>query len=70
MPQKIRELKKQLQQMGFQQIAGKDSHTNWIHPLDAGKLTVSGQDGKDAKSYQEKSVREAIQEVQQKQVDD
>ena len=70
MPQKIRELKQQLQQMGFQQIPGKGSHTNWIHPLYTGKLTVSGKDGKDAKSYQEKSVREAIQEVQQKQADD
>ena len=69
MPQKIRELKQQLQQMGFQQLPGKGSHTNWIHPFYAGKLTVSGKDGKDAKSYQEKAVREAIQEVQQKQKD-
>jgi hypothetical protein len=35
--------------------------------LYVGKLTVSEKDGSDAKSYQEKAVREAIQEVQQKQ---
>ncbi len=70
MPQKIRELKQQLQKMGFQQVLGKGSHTNWIHSLYVGKLTVSGKDGSDAKSYQEKAVREAIQEVQQKQGDD
>jgi predicted RNA binding protein YcfA (HicA-like mRNA interferase family) len=68
MPQKIRELK-QLQKMGFQQVPGKGSHTNWIHSLYVGKPTVSGKDGSDAKSYQEKAVREAIQEIQQKQGD-
>lgn len=70
MPQKIRELKQQLKKMGFQQVPGKGSHTNWIHSLYVGKLTVSGKDGSDAKSYQEKTVREAIQEVQQKQGND
>jgi predicted RNA binding protein YcfA (HicA-like mRNA interferase family) len=68
-PQKIRELKQQLQKIGFQQVPGKGSHTNWIHSLYVGKLTVLGKDGSDAKSYQEKAVREAIQEVQQKQGD-
>lgn len=61
MPQKIRELKQQLQKMGFQQVPGKGSYTTWIHSLYVGKLTVSGKDGSDAKSYQEKAVREAIQ---------
>ena len=56
--------------MEFQQVPGKGSHTNWIHSLCVGKLTVSGKDGSDAKSYQEKAVREAIQEVQQKQGND
>ncbi len=67
MPQKIRELKQQLKKMGFQQFPRKGSYTNWIHSLYVGKSTVSGKDGSDAKSYQEKAVREAIQEVQQKQ---
>ncbi len=54
MPKKIRELKQWLRQSGFTELPGKGSHTNWIHPLYAGKLTVSGKDGVDAKLYQEK----------------
>ena len=63
MPKKIRELKKMLQKAGFQQAPGKGSHTNWIHPLYSGKVTISGKDGSDAKPYQEKETKQAIQEV-------
>ncbi|MEM6404412.1 MAG: type II toxin-antitoxin system HicA family toxin [Cyanobacteria bacterium P01_D01_bin.116] len=63
MPKKIRELKQMLRQAGFTEIPGKGSHTNWIHPLYVGKLTVSGKDGNDAKRYQEKDVQKAIDEV-------
>jgi predicted RNA binding protein YcfA (HicA-like mRNA interferase family) len=65
MPKKIRELKQILRRSGFTEIAGKGSHTNWIHPNYIGKLTVSGQDSSDAKRYQEKEVNLAIQEVEQ-----
>ena len=64
MPKKIRELKQMLRQAGFTEIPGKGSHTNWIHPLYAGKLTVSGKDGNDAKRYQEKDVQKAIDEIE------
>ncbi len=67
MPKKIRELKKMLQKTGFQQVPGKGSHTNWIHPLYSGKVTISGKDSKDAKSYQEKEVKQAIEEIKRKQ---
>ena len=67
MPKKIRQLKKMLQKAGFQQVPGKGSHTNWIHPLYSGKVTISGKDSKDAKSYQEKEVKQAIEEVKRKQ---
>jgi hypothetical protein len=50
MPKKIRELKQELTQMGFQKISGKGSHTNWIHSLYAGKLTPSGKNGGGATS--------------------
>lgn len=63
MPKKIRELKQLLRKRGFQELPGKGSHTNWIHPLYAGKITVSGKDGSDAKPYQEKEVLSAVQEV-------
>ncbi len=65
MPKKIRELKQVLRKAGFTEITGKGSHTNWTHPYYVGKLTVSGQDGADAKRYQEKDVSLAIQEVEQ-----
>jgi predicted RNA binding protein YcfA (HicA-like mRNA interferase family) len=67
MPKKIRELKQWLRQIGFTELPGKGSHTNWIHPLYAGKLTVSGKDSSDAKPYQEKDVQQAIKEVESKQ---
>lgn len=67
MPKKIRELRQMLRYANFTEIPGKGSHTNWIHPLYAGKLTVSGKDSSDAKRYQEKDVQQAIQEVEEKQ---
>jgi predicted RNA binding protein YcfA (HicA-like mRNA interferase family) len=66
MPKKIRELKQLLHQSGFIQQPGKGSHTNWIHPLYSGKLTLSGQDSADAKRYQEKAVNLAIKEIGEK----
>ncbi|WP_375477025.1 type II toxin-antitoxin system HicA family toxin [uncultured Nostoc sp.] len=66
MPKKIRELKQILRQIGFTEIPGKGSHTNWIHPLYAGKLTISGKNSADAKLYQEKEVQQAIEEVEGK----
>jgi predicted RNA binding protein YcfA (HicA-like mRNA interferase family) len=64
MPKKIRELKQLLRQSGFTALVGKGSHTNWIHPNYPGKLTISGQDSADAKPYQERDVRKAIEKAQ------
>lgn len=58
-----------LQQAGFTELPGKGSHTNWVHPLYSGKVTVSGKDGADAKRYQEKEVKQAIKEVEEKKDD-
>jgi predicted RNA binding protein YcfA (HicA-like mRNA interferase family) len=63
MPKKIRELKQMLRKVGFTEVPGKGSHTNWIHPLYEGKVTISGKDSNDAKRYQEKEVQQAIDEV-------
>ncbi|MEH2331764.1 type II toxin-antitoxin system HicA family toxin [Nostoc sp.] len=57
MPKKIRELKQMLSQVGFTEVPGKGSHTNWVHPHYSGKITISGKDGADAKRYQEKEVK-------------
>jgi len=69
MPKKIRELKQQLRKVGFRELPGKGSHTNWIHPLYAGKITVSGKDGADAKPYQEREILRAIKQVEDTQND-
>ncbi|PZO17872.1 MAG: hypothetical protein DCF25_10515 [Leptolyngbya foveolarum] len=66
MPKKIRELKQLLRKEGFKEVPGKGSHTNWVHPLYPGKITVSGKNGSDAKRYQENDVLSAIREVEEK----
>jgi predicted RNA binding protein YcfA (HicA-like mRNA interferase family) len=70
MPRKIREPKQMLRRAGFEELPGKGSHTNWIHPLYAGKITIAGKEGADAKPYQEKEVLGAIQAVEEAQNDE
>jgi hypothetical protein len=62
---KIRELVKDLQGAGFALIAGggKGLHRKFTHASYQGALTLSGRDGEDAKKYQEKQVKQAIEEV-------
>jgi predicted RNA binding protein YcfA (HicA-like mRNA interferase family) len=70
MPKKIRELKRLLIRAGFVELPGKGSHTNWIHSLYPGKITVSGKDGSDAKRYQECEILAAIELVERGLSDD
>jgi len=63
MPKKIRELKSLLLKAGFRFVPGKGSHTKWFHPLLPGKLTLSGNDGDDAKRYQEKDINNALKKL-------
>ena len=65
MPKKIRELKSMLQRAGFLMRAGKGSHTVWSHTLLEDSITISGNDGDDAKPYQEKDVRQSIRKVEE-----
>jgi predicted RNA binding protein YcfA (HicA-like mRNA interferase family) len=66
LPRKIRQLVRDLQDAGFELIpgAGKGSHRKFSHAKYAGVVTVSGKDNEDAKHYQEKQVKHAIEEVQ------
>lgn len=63
MPRKIRELIRDLESAGFESRAGKGSHRNFQHPAGV-RVTVSGKPGEDAKPYQERDVRKAIEETQ------
>jgi predicted RNA binding protein YcfA (HicA-like mRNA interferase family) len=62
MPRKVRELIRDLERGGFIDRGGKGSHRNFEHPR-GGRVTVSGQSGDDAKPYQEREVRRAIEEA-------
>ena len=62
MPRKIRELIKDLEKAGFINRGGKGSHRNYIHPSGV-VLTISGKLGDEAKHYQEKIIKQKIQEV-------
>lgn len=64
MPMKIRELKAMLGKAGFEQRAGKGSHTVWSHPNLPEKVVLSGQDGNDAKPYQVKDVLAALRKLE------
>ncbi|QEH34907.1 YcfA-like protein [Aquisphaera giovannonii] len=65
MPRKIRDLTNDLIDAGFSIVpgGGKGSHRKFTHPNYAGVVTLSGQDGDDAKFYQERQVKRAIEEV-------
>jgi predicted RNA binding protein YcfA (HicA-like mRNA interferase family) len=62
MPRKIRQLIKDLEDAGFVNRGGKGSHRNYLHETGVA-LTISGKLGDDAKPYQEKLVRQKIEEV-------
>lgn len=64
MPRKIRQLKADLRKAGAVQVAQAGSHAKWRHPLVPGTLIeLAGQDGDDAKPYQERDLRNAIQRI-------
>lgn len=67
MPRRIRELLQDLSAAGFDEISGgnKGAHRKLVHPRYRGAVTLSGQLGDDAKPYQEKQVRRAIEEVEE-----
>jgi len=66
MPRKIRELIQDLSNVGFYEITGgKGSHRKFTHIRYPGAVTLSGKLGDDAKHYQEKQIRWAVEEVQE-----
>jgi len=62
MPKKIRDLIKELETAGFTNRGGKGGHRNYVHPKVAKLVTLSGKPGNDAKHYQVRSVKVAIEE--------
>ena len=62
MPPKIRELIRELASVGFENRGGKGSHRNFRHPKGV-NITISGSSGDDAKHYQIRDVKRAIEMV-------
>ena len=61
LPKKIRDLITELMAAGFVDRGGKGSHRTFCHPKGAKPVTISGNAGDDAKHYQERAVRMAIE---------
>jgi predicted RNA binding protein YcfA (HicA-like mRNA interferase family) len=63
MPRKIKELIADLERAGFTYRSGKGSHRQFSHPRVRHFALISGKSGDDAQPYQEKHVREKIEEA-------
>ena len=64
MPRKVRQLIADLEKAGFVNRGGKGSHRNFTHPRGL-RVAVSGHAGDDAKGYQERDVRRALEAVKE-----
>ena len=64
MPRKVRQLMRDLERAGYVNRGGKGDHRNYKHSKSV-RVTLSGKSGDDAKPYQEREVRRAIEESQQ-----
>ena len=62
MPPRIRDLISDLERSGFVDRGGKGSHRNFAHPKVAKVITISGGSGDDAKHYQVRAVKRALEE--------
>jgi predicted RNA binding protein YcfA (HicA-like mRNA interferase family) len=62
-PPKVRDLIAELERAGFINRGGKGSHRNFVHPKVTKPITLSGKPGDDAKHYQQRAVRLAIEEA-------
>ena len=65
MPRKVRQLIADLEKSGFVNRGGKGSHRNFIH-RNGGRVRLSGNPGDDAKHYQERDVKRALEAITQR----
>lgn len=62
MPPKVKELIGELERAGFVNRGGGGSHRNFVHPKIPKPITIAGQLSDDARQYQIRAVRLAIEE--------
>ena len=65
MPRKKRQIRADLAREGFLRRGGKGDHTVWVHPLVPGHVSVEGKYGDDAKEYDERNLRRALEALSQ-----
>ncbi|WP_110984165.1 type II toxin-antitoxin system HicA family toxin [Acaryochloris thomasi] len=65
MPRKIRDLKAQIKDEGFEYLPkrGKGSHERWRHPLLGKTVTIPGKNGDDVPRYLEKQLEQLLTEL-------
>ena len=65
MPRKVRDLINALEKSGLDELKGgaKGSYRKYVHASYPGAVTLSGKPGDDAKPYQEKQIKRAIEIV-------
>jgi predicted RNA binding protein YcfA (HicA-like mRNA interferase family) len=64
MPRKVRQLIADLEKAGFVDRGGKGSHRSFTHRQGV-RVALSGASGDDAKHYQERDVRRALDSVKE-----
>jgi predicted RNA binding protein YcfA (HicA-like mRNA interferase family) len=64
MPRKLRELMAELEGLGFVNRGRKGGHRKYLHRNGA-RLTLAGQPGDDAKSYQERDLAKAVRQAKE-----
>lgn len=63
MPRKLRQLRAELRRRGFAKVRQEGSHETWRHP-DGAQMGLAGDDGADAKRYQESDLRAVLAAVE------
>jgi predicted RNA binding protein YcfA (HicA-like mRNA interferase family) len=64
MPRKVRQLIADLEKAGYVNRGGKGSHRNFTHPKGQ-RVTLSGNPSDEARHYQERDVRRALDAVKE-----
>ena len=60
MPRKVRQFKKELQDLGFDWRPGKGRHQVWKHPLLIAPIVIARKDGDDVPDYLERRLQIAL----------
>ena len=60
MPRKIRQFKKEIQDLGFDWRPGKGRHQVWNHPSLTLTIVIAAKDGADVPGYLERQLKVAL----------